>query len=119
MQGKIIVVNKKTHQECDCCIYAGRPSILGNPFVMSNESQRQTVVDKYNVFLQEELKKTNKEAAIGYKPSILYETLYNLAVRFNRGSEIHLMCFCSPKACHLDATKKAIEQLAMNIKEKL
>jgi len=75
-------------------IYCGRPSKLGNPYSMRNESDRGKVIEQFKN--DSEMKKKVK----GLKVELL-----------RRGfTKVKLGCFCSPKACHCDIIKKRLEK---------
>ena len=80
-------------------VYIGRPSILGNPFPMHNESQRAGVVTLYREWLQ---KRYNDDASV-------FTELHQLADRVKDGESIALQCWCAPCACHGDVIVEAIE----------
>lgn len=66
-------------------IFIGRPSILGNPYVMHNESERSEVIAQFKTYLIQEICKDNSE--------IIY------ALRHLR-RDSKLVCFCAPLRCH-------------------
>jgi hypothetical protein len=94
----IRVVNKKTFRGKG--YYIGRPSALGNPFTMKNESERDSVIAKYKEWFYQQLK--NNE-------NVKLEIRY-LCELHSRGEDINLICWCAPKACHGDVIKKYIER---------
>jgi len=85
-------------------IYIGRPSLLGNPFPMRVESDRQKVVESYKKWLWSQLQ-TETELKL---------EIEKLAVQYVQGKDLKLDCFCSPKACHGDVLKSCIEWCADN-----
>lgn len=89
MNPRTKVVNK--YKE-DYDIYIGRGSKWGNPFAIGEHGTREDVIEKYRVYLWEQIKKGN----------ITKEDLYEL-----NGSV--LGCFCNPQACHGDVLIKALE----------
>jgi hypothetical protein len=46
-------------------IYIGRPSALGNPFVIGKDGDRATVIRKYAAWLAEQLKNERSAASVG------------------------------------------------------
>lgn len=91
-----------------CTHYCGRPSsynrakgnpinlsILGNPFEMKREAERNKVCEKYAKYLWERMliDKTVVESLMSIPPNA------------------SLGCFCHPKACHCDSIKSAAEWL--------
>lgn len=83
------VVNK--YKE-DYDIYIGRGSKWGNPFSIGKDGTREEVIEKYRVYLWEQIK----------SGQVTKESLHEL-----NGSV--LGCFCKPKACHGDVLIKALE----------
>lgn len=77
-------------------IYIGRPSLLGNPFKLSNENEneREEVIYKYSEYL-------NKSAAVCREINRLIDIVKS-------GQKIRLICFCYPKACHGDVIRNLI-----------
>lgn len=100
MRPQIIVVHKSaTPATGYTVVYIGRPSVLGNPFPMRDESDRHEVVRKYRSYLREEY--TRGES--------VRKELEELADRVYHGECIALQCFCTPRECHGDVVKDAIE----------
>jgi len=83
--------------------YIGRPSPLGNPFPMQNESQRDEVCDKYKAWFDKQVKDNN--------PIVMNELrrLYTIA----KVGDLKLGCFCAPKRCHGDTIKAFLETYLM------
>lgn len=76
-----------------------RPSVLGNPFFMRDESQREDVINKYREWLRYQFgKRTPARAAVEA-----------LAARVKAGEHIALQCWCAPCACHGDVIIEAIK----------
>lgn len=73
-------------------ILIDRKTKWGNPFIMQDESKRDDVCDKYEIWLNEKLH---------FKMLNLDDL--SLAKR--------LGCHCKPKRCHGDYLKKLIEQI--------
>ena len=78
--------------------YCGRPGkgqlgLLGNPFWINDESQRNKACDDYATWF-----KTNKPKRV--------DELVEIA----KTQDIELACFCSPKRCHTETIKQYIEE---------
>jgi hypothetical protein len=73
------VLNKKTDRIPANAIYCGRPSPLGNPFVIGRDGNRKAVCDKYEAWLPTQPK--------------LVAMISSLKGR-------DLVCFCAPERCH-------------------
>lgn len=80
--------------------YIGRPSGLGNPFLMCNESERSIVCELYEYWLREELNNPLSDAT---------KYFYELYEEAKKG-DIILECYCAPKQCHGDIIKKLMEE---------
>jgi hypothetical protein len=94
----ISIGNKRRN---DRGIYIGRPSALGNPFVIGKDGDRATVIRKYAAWLAEQLKNERSAASV---------ELRRLAQQAAQ-RDICLVCWCAPEPCHGDVIKCAIEQL--------
>ena len=79
--------------------YIGRPSPLGNPFILGTDGDRKTVVRLYKAWFMDQLigpsTDFNKEC----------DRLCNLAEQ----EHIKLICWCAPAECHGDVIKQFIE----------
>lgn len=76
-------------------IYVGRGTIYGNPYVMSDEAQRDQVCDDYMDYFIDKIE---------HDPEFVrhLDELARLAT--NRG-QLTLVCHCFPKRCHADTIK--------------
>lgn len=100
--GKITVGRVHRDMPYTTNIRIDRGTPLGNPFYMQDESQRDTVCDKYEEHFD--------------KNVALEGDLRNEVIRLYRlvrdGYSINLQCWCAPKRCHGDTIKNFIlEQL--------
>jgi hypothetical protein len=97
-------------------VYVGRPSVLGNPFVIGRDGDRATVVDKYLRWLREQWA-TKRPAR---------DELLRLAERVRNGEQLAFECWCAEKpraaygleelgnkkdACHGDVIAYSVAQL--------
>src|SRR5262245_31318768 len=82
-------------------IYVGRPSALGNPFPLHREEERAAVIRDYENWLAEQLLDPKSPAS---------RELHRLAA-LARKQDLCLVCFCAPKPCHADITKRTIEAI--------
>ncbi len=76
------VLNKYKDKLTFGCVYVGRPSKWGNPFVIGQHGTREEVIAKYKEWL------------------ISQPELINLAKRELKDRD--LVCFCAPLGCHAD-----------------
>lgn len=93
-------VDKKRKFSLDTTqFYVGRPSALGNPFVMKDESQRTTVCEQYHEWLSAAIKNRN--------PDVLRELNTIVSAMLN-GEDCVLVCYCAPKRCHAESIAKVV-----------
>lgn len=85
--------------------YCARGSVLGNPFVMNGESERDSVCDKFKIYFDEKI--LNKDIKMISELNLLY--------RKSKIEDINLGCFCAPKRCHCDTIKKFVEGMTKEI----
>lgn len=87
----------KQLQPGEMYIYCGRPSRLGNPFVMKNEKDREDVIRQFGDKL----------------PLADIQDLHRYCLSKNVHT-LHLGCYCAPKACHCDVIKKELILMMQN-----
>lgn len=96
----IEVINKHLHADGDDGgEYIGRGSPLGNPFRMNHEKDRDTVIDKYRTWIENNIRESN--------PHVLDELSRLLWITINN-DELKLQCFCAPKPCHGDIIREIL-----------
>ena len=80
--------------------YVGRPSPLGNPFVMRSEADRNVVCDNYQKWFDAQVEKRD--------PGVIGELtrLFNLA---QEQGKLTLVCYCAPRRCHAQTIAKFLE----------
>lgn len=81
-------------------VYVGRPSPLGNPFVMRNEQDRDRVCDIYKRWFDDKVARND--------PHVMRALEY-LQMLHARG-DLVLGCYCAPKRCHADTIKAWLEK---------
>lgn len=79
-------------------VYIGRPSVLGNPFTMRDESQRASVIARYKTWLEQRY----------LDDPAVHAELHALAARAKAGEQLALQCWCAPAACHGDVIINAL-----------
>lgn len=97
----ITVANKKHGATGD---YVGRPSLLGNPFRVGVDGDRDEVIEKYRTWLIREFKAASKDMT---KRPIAFEFL-KLVQKHLHGEDITLVCWCAPEPCHAHVIKDLI-----------
>lgn len=94
----IYVVHTKRHQ--GPVEYIGRPSPLGNPFVIDVHGDREIVIARYRHWLKTKIEEKD--------PRVCAEM--NRLYRLAKEGDLHLGCWCAPRACHGDAIKELLEE---------
>ena len=92
----IKIVNKKDFKGNG--IYIGRPSVLGNPFVIGRDGNRDEVIGKCREYLKEVLESNDKVRKE-------FERIKELSKKV----DVNLICWCAPRKCHGDVIKELIE----------
>jgi len=94
----IAVANKRVNSDGQ---YIGRPSPLGNPFVIGPDGTRDEVIALYKHWLTE----IWNNGGINAQLTELHR-LGDLA----RAGDLTLVCWCAPQACHGDIIKRFIKE---------
>ena len=89
----------RVHDSREFFVWVDRRSVLGNPFPMRSEDQRETVIQQYRVWLWQRLQTKTVP--------VLREMHRILRLEKQYGT-VRLMCHCKPKACHADVLIKAL-----------
>jgi hypothetical protein len=97
---KIRITNKKSGGAGH---YVGRPSPLGNPFVLKHEGERERVIGQYRDWLKTRLEA--RDQAIRTALNDLYRELVT------RG-ELELTCWCAPRRCHAEVIAEFLAEAA-------
>ena len=79
-------------------VYVGRPSILGNPFRIGPDGDRDSVIAKYKIWILGQIETNGAVRAELVKIKRLAE----------KGNVV-LYCWCAPLKCHADVIKSLIE----------
>ena len=97
----IRVVHIKKYQPIknEILIKIDRSSVLGNPFIMDKESERNEVCRMYVTYFDQQVKIDGD-----FRNEII--RIYRLA---KEGKNIALACWCAPKQCHGDYIKQFVE----------
>lgn len=94
----IHIKNQKRYQGSG--VNVGRPSGLGNPFVIGRDGGRDEVIDKYKVWLNEQL---NHNCPATRMFVSLFDELCEK-------KELTLICWCSPRRCHAEVIRDLLLQ---------
>jgi len=77
-------------------VYVGRPSVLGNPFEMKGESDRDYVCDEYEEWFL--FKRATGDNAV-------CDELERLRGLYEEHGHLILTCWCAPKRCHAETIR--------------
>ena len=78
-------------------IKVDRSSIVGNPFYMKDESQRNKVCDEYEIYFKSKMLN-----------SLPFQAFVKNIKNVSKESDVALGCWCHPKRCHADTIKNYI-----------
>lgn len=88
-------------------VFIGRPSILGNVFILENENGRKETLALYRHYL--------RQASKTEWP--IRDELLRILEIAKTGMKIELQCFCKPKDCHGDIIKEILEEMLLEENE--
>ena len=80
-------------------IYCGRPTPLGNPFNVSNESQRDWSCDQYKIWFDKRVAEKNQP---------VMNMLDSLVRQYKQTGHLILICWCAPLRCHTETIRDYI-----------
>jgi topoisomerase IA-like protein len=86
----------------DLVVDITRAGVLGNPFVIGKDGDRNAVCDKHMEYLHNEYQKKGK----------IYRALLGIAEAYSFGLNIALVCYCAPKRCHGNNIAEAVEKIS-------
>lgn len=86
--------NKIVLNENEVMVKVDRSSVIGNPFYMHNESERNKVCEQYQEWFDKK---------IDCNP-VVVEEMYRLQ-KLAKSNDIALACWCYPKRCHAEIIK--------------
>lgn len=95
--------NRRTDTPQPGDVYIGRPSPLGNPFILGRDGGRAEVIARYRTWLQEQL-------AVG-PGNPVHTALQRLLAAAER-RPLRLVCWCAPLPCHGDVIAELLRELA-------
>lgn len=79
-----------------------RTSPLGNPFFMKDESYRDNVCNKYQIFFNKQINGSSTSSKQFIKE------LQKLIQAYKQYGQLRLFCWCSPKRCHSETIREFI-----------
>lgn len=80
-------------------IKVDRTSVLGNPFFMKDESERDKVCDKYETYFINQMFENEK----------FKDEFGRLLKIYQTEGKLNLYCWCYPKRCHAETIAKYIK----------
>ena len=83
-------------------VYVGRPSPLGNPYVLGRDGNRKEVITQYRGWLWAQLQ----------SPSSPQERELKRLLAQAQSGELELPCWCAPLPCHAEVVRSALLWLA-------
>jgi hypothetical protein len=100
--------NSKPSEPWD--VKVDRSSILGNPYLMLNESERESVCAKYEKwFLDIVTSETTNEKRKEFKAE-----LQRLRTIYKKYGKLNLFCWCAPKKCHAETIRQWVNGSSCN-----
>lgn len=84
-----------------------RSSPLGNPFPMSNESEREVVCDKYTAWFDGIVEGWTPGEVVT-KNKDQFHFLWKLILLYREYGRLRLFCWCAPKRCHVETIRNYI-----------
>lgn len=106
-----------------------RSSVLGNPFEMLMESERDKVCEAFQEYFDLVMRGHNpslKEIAEKYQvrlsgkykgsPELIRLRIRDLTTQYLRDKNLSLMCWCKPKRCHATTIKNYLEKELIAVK---
>ena len=98
---KVVIKNlRKSKPKHAWQIRVDRASILGNPYHMVDESQRDKVCNQYEEYFNENMK---------HPDTAFYNEVQRLYGIMKEYGKLELYCWCAPKRCHAETIKAYLE----------
>jgi hypothetical protein len=90
--------NEKPYKEWQ--VRVDRSSVLGNPYYMANENERNKVCEQYETYFYSKIETNDKN---------FIAELQRLRSLLNKHNKLELYCWCYPKRCHAETIKQYLE----------
>lgn len=87
------MLNIKVGRVNNCDYKVDRTTILGNPFKMFNESERDKVCDNYYRYFEEKISQNDR---------VILEELQKIKHLASKKPVFTIGCHCAPRRCHGD-----------------
>jgi len=89
-------------------IKVDRSSVLGNPFFMDNEYERDEICDKYQVMFDKIIR---QGVVLCEKDAAFMREIGRLIIIHKIYGKLRLFCWCSPLRCHAETIKQYLESV--------
>ncbi|MBW4622354.1 MAG: DUF4326 domain-containing protein [Cyanosarcina radialis HA8281-LM2] len=84
--------------------YGLRESVLGNPFAIGKEGNREEVIEKYRQWLW-----ANVKSGLQGNHNEVFDELVRIGEMMLEGKDVELSCYCVPLKCHGDVIVRCVE----------
>lgn len=105
--------NSKPSEPYD--VRVDRASVLGNPFYMHDESERDEVCDKYEEYMRAmwniDTEYLQDKSISMFRRNKYCEAILNLVEIYKKYGTLRLYCWCAPKRCHAESIKRLVEEI--------
>ena len=88
-----------------CGEYVGRPSALGNPFLVGRDGTREEVIARDRKWLRAQWR----------HGGAVRQELERLAAKYRRDGRLTLLCWCAPRPRHADVIREAVLALVRRV----
>jgi len=102
---KVEVKNRRTYDGPG--EYVGRPSLLGNPYRIGIDGDREEVIRKYDRWLTDEISPEGRKRC-----RLVYDAVLRLVQLLRTTGHLVLICWCAPLPCHADVIARKVRELA-------
>lgn len=83
-------------------IYVGRPSALGNPYIVGTDGAAGTLIRPYRKWLRDK---------VAARDDAVLSALFEIVVELEQRGSVQLVCWCAPQPCHADAIRDVLAEL--------
>ena len=107
---------RSTKPQHDWQVRVDRTSVLGNPFRMASESDRDQVCKEYEAYFFNMLCREKKSGLSDTKARAFVQELRRLYKLAKTHGKLELFCWCAPKRCHAETIKQFLDLHLTNSK---
>lgn len=110
MNIKINILNLRNSQpQHEWQVRVDRTSILGNPFKMFDERDRDRVCNNYDNYFFDMIRRGKESGTQNLKARAFVQELRRLYKLAKTHGKLDLFCWCAPKRCHAETIKFFLE----------